>query len=140
MTIEKTWRYMGSLIFAGLASLFSSLLGCLLILGVLWQQYSAKELVPFLLLALEVPLFALAVGVSKRFIICLWATTFIYPFAVILLTRDMFDKGSRSFLMLVVGAGTVALALVAALLRYSTRFDVISHGADSQGTKNAPEA
>jgi hypothetical protein len=137
MTIERDWRYMGSLVFAGLVSLFCSLLGCVLILGGLWQQYRVKELVPFILLALEVPLFALSLGVSRRFVIFLWTVAFIYPFAVILLADDMFY--AKSFLMLVVGTGTISLVLVAALLQYSLRFDGVSRGADSLGTKYAPK-
>jgi hypothetical protein len=102
------------------------------------MQRPAKEFVPCLLLVLGVPLFALAVGVSRRFILLLWTMAFIYPFAELLLAGDSFD--TKSSLMFVVGAGTISLALLAALLQFSARFDSIPIETDSQEVKHDPTA
>ena len=89
-----------------------------------------------MLLVLGVPLFALAVGVSRRFIRVLWVMTFIYPFSVLLLAGDSFD--TKSSLMFVVGTGTISLALLAALLQFSARFDSLPNETDSQGATHDP--
>jgi len=134
--IKGSWCDIILLSIAGLVSLFSSLLGCVFILGCLWMQRPAKEFVPYLLLVLGVPLFALAVGVSRRFILFLWTMAFIYPFAVLLLAGYSFD--TKSSLMFVVGAGTISLALLAALLQFSAHFNSLPIKTDSQGVKHDP--
>ena len=135
MTSKKNWRYVGSLIAAGLVSLFSSLFGCFWILGALFSYpHFSKESTPFLLLVLAFPLFVLASLISSRLILLLWAMTFIYPFAMILLATNIVTK---SFLSFLVGTGTMSLALSAVLLQYSTRFNGVPDGTNSQGVKFA---
>jgi hypothetical protein len=105
------------------------------IFGFLFQYpHFAKDLIPFLLLALEFPLFVLAVGVSRRFILVLWPTAFIYPFALIYLASDIFIM--KSFLSLVAVEGTISFVLLATLLQFSARFKLLPVGTDSQGVKD----
>jgi sulfite exporter TauE/SafE len=95
---------------------------------------SAIQILPYSLLLLEVPLFALAALLSKRFIIGLWTIGLVYPFAVILTDRDMYT--TKSFLMLVVGTGTIPTLIAAALLHFSSSSNTVSPGTENHGAKN----
>jgi hypothetical protein len=139
MNIKKKWCYMSLLAFAWLVSLFSSLFGCVFIFGALFaSSHPGKEIIPYLLLVLAVPLFALASGGSKLFIRLIWTTAFIYPFTVLLFESDAFD--TKSFMMLVAAAGTLSFVLLAALLQFSTRFKSLPIETDSQGAEHEPAA
>ena len=120
MTVNGKWLCIGSLIFAGLWGLFFSLLGCFEILGGLFVYTPSRLLAPYLLLVLEFPLFVLATVFSKRFILPLWAMAVIFPLAMILLARQIFI--ANSFMILVTAAEAVSFPILAALLRYGTRY------------------
>lgn len=122
---------------AGLASFCSSLIGCIAVLGTLWMQHSAIHLFPYALLLLEVPFFALASRPSRRFIIGLWAVAFVYPFAAILINRDLFT--TKFALMFFVGVGTIASLLAAALLQYSAGLIAVIRDPEIHGAKYAPK-
>lgn len=136
MASKGKWYYMISLSLAGLVSLVSTLVGGVLILGLAWMGSPPKAYFPFVLLVLGVPLFLLALEVSKRFILFIWALAVIYPLSLILIEGG--DFSSRSFLMILAGAGTISLVLLAALLRYSASLELPPIETDSEGVKNGP--
>jgi hypothetical protein len=133
MTASKKRMGFASLVIAGALSFLSSLFGCLLIVAYLWQQYPAKEVVPFLLLVLEVPMFGLVLLVSKRFIAGLWGMAVVYPLAVLLLAADALEQ--KALLIVVVGVGTISFVLLAALLRYGTTFEEVPPMRDSMSER-----
>ena len=66
MSNKAKWLGNNLIFFAGVVSLLAAFFGCAMILGFLWMQYPAKAFIPYSLLVLELPLFALAAGVSKK--------------------------------------------------------------------------
>lgn len=119
MSNKAKWLGNNLIFFAGVVSLLAAFFGCAMILGFLWMQYPAKAFIPYSLLVLELPLFALAAGVSKKFASLLWAMALIYPLALILFAREAFI--ANSFMKFLSVAGTISFALVAALLHCSAR-------------------
>jgi|GEM_PF-5047979 len=137
MSNKEKWLGNNLIFFAGVVSLLSTFFGCTTILGLLWIQYPAKAFIPYTLLVLELPLFAFAAGVSRKFIALLWAMALIYPLALILFAREAFI--ANSFMMSLSVAGTISFALVAALLQYSARFHLSplgSVGRDRKGVEH----
>ena len=122
--LSDTWLFL-----AAVASLLTSLFGCVGILGTLWNQGSAKEVFPFVLLVLEVPFFAMAMTVSKRFIIGLWIIVLIYPSALILIEGDLYTAKPDLFFVV----GTIASLLVASLSHFSARSNAILRNRKSGG-------
>ena len=114
--LSDTWLFFGAA-----ASLLTSLFGCVGILGALWMQGSAKDLFPYVLLVLVVPLFALAMTLSKRFIIGLWTIALVYPSALILIEGDLYTTKPDLFFVV----GTIASLLIASLSHFSARSNAI---------------
>jgi hypothetical protein len=136
MNDGRKWIHTACIFLAGMATLCSSLFGCVGILGVLWEKYSEKHLFPHALLLLEVPLFALAMTVSRRFILGLWAIALVYP-SVLLMEGQ---QTNRSALMVFPGVGTIATLMAAALLQYCVHPIAVPGSPESQGARYAPKS
>jgi hypothetical protein len=113
-TIDK-WFCIGLLIFAGLLSSLTSLMGFVAIFGIEFQNPPpATVLIPFLLLGLELPIFALSVIVSRRFFHALWAMALLFGSPI---------NGHGHFLRVVFReSATIPLLVVAALVQLCTSF------------------
>ena len=133
MNDGRRGRYTACLLIAGLACLCSSVLGCIGILAATWMQYSAIHLLPHVLLLLEVPLLALAMLLSRRFITVLWAIALVYPSAILFDHPDT----TKSTLMLFPGIGTFATLVVATLLQFCPRLIALSPDSKIHGAKYA---
>jgi|ERR1017187_1100611 hypothetical protein len=120
-TIDKL-SCIGLLIFAGLLSLLVSSFGFGAIFAIEFQNPPpATALVPFLLLGLELPIFALSVGVSRRFYPGLWAIAIMHPLAMLLFGSPI--NGHGHFLRVVFReSATIPLLLIAALVQFCTTF------------------
>jgi len=120
-TIDK-WFCIGLLIFAGLLSSLTSLMGFVAIFGIEFQNPPpATVLIPFLLLGLELPIFALSVIVSRRFFHALWAMALLHPLTMLLFGSPI--NGHGHFLRVVFReSATIPLLVVAALVQLCTSF------------------
>lgn len=133
MNDGRKWSHTVFIFLAGLATLCSSLFGSVGIVGVLWMKYSVRHLFPHVLLLLEVPLFALAMTVSRRFIIGLWTIALVYPAVILMDGQDT----SKSALMLFPGVGAIATLLAAVLLQCFARPFADARNTEGRGARYA---
>jgi hypothetical protein len=133
MTTSGRWLCIGSLVAAGLLSLFLSLFGGF---GLLWSGFPQKNhsstlLALFLPCLLAFPLFVLAVGVSRLASLGLWITALINWLSIVQLATPSANDTFLAFLKLPIvclfSRPTILLVFLASLTQLGTRFYELTH-------------
>lgn len=121
MTSNNRMFGFGSLIAAGLLSLGISFFGCIPLFTHGFQNpHRGAILAPVFLLILEFPLFAMGVGISKRFSLALWAMAVLQPLAMLITEISLHGYG-YALVLRPIAVFLLSLTTVAALVQIGTR-------------------